>query len=741
MFVDKRERTMGLRRAMERAPWRVGDASARLLLDIASGRSVSIERPVADSELELAMYHGLIGLMADHENPQLRTAALPVYVRLKARHGAMKRHLRRVLNELNNAGVKATVIKGLHLAEWAYRNPDHRTTTDVDLLVPTNEVERALEVIAGDEAVRMIPAKTPKADKRNIPFVDESGLRFTLDLHWDLFSYTQLRGCAADATDWAWENASFVGDHALGPLWLLPLEARTAFLGTHALLDHRFRLVLFRDLAEVTNSQLDWDALIRFATQWQLRTTTYLSLLIAAGLVDADVPQAVLEQLRTRGLSVSYLERKLPTTDFVRFDGHKLHPLNLATVLVHDDRMSRVKLAVEAPTAVPNWWKRVSTDAARVPIDTTSNRRNILLLVSSNGRRGAEVFGERLGNGLRAKGWDVDFVALHAAAGGPVVDAVPLSSHPSAGRFDTQLVRELRRLIRRTKPGIVFANGGSTLRYAVAARLGLRGPPRLVYASIGEPEYWLRDRRHSLVQGALHRQADLILAVSETTRHQLIDLFGLPAGRIQTAHTGVPESFLEVPNGTDGDELRLVFLGNLSLEKGPLAAIDAIARLSKHTAVRLRFVGTGPLLSDLKRAAAGLGVSASLEFVGSVEDVRPHLGWADALLLTSKTEGLPGVVLEAAAAGIPSVAFDVGGTQETIITGETGIVVSASDPGALDAALLALARDPETRLAMGIAARHRVQEHFLVEHAVARHHDLLTRLMAEGPLSSAPTST
>lgn len=731
---------MGLSRAMERAPWRVGDASSRTLLDVASGRSVSLERPLTDAELELAIHHGLIGLMADHENAQLRTAALPVYVRLAARHSVMNRHLRRILDRLNRAEVRATVIKGLHLAGWAYGNPDHRTTTDIDLLVPANDVDRALQVVAEDEAVRMIPAKTPKAEKRNIPFVDETGLRFMLDLHWDLFSYTQLRGCAAAATDWAWEKATFVADHALGPLWQLPPEARVAFLGTHALLDHRFRLILFRDLAEVANSHPEWDGLIRFAKQWQLRTTTYLSLLIASGLVGANVPRTVLEALRTSAMPVPYLERKLPTTDFVRFNGHKLHPVNLATVLVHDDRRSRAKLAVGAPMAFPGWWKRVSTDVAHVPVATT-RRRSILLLVSSNRRRGAEVFGERLGRGLRAKGWDVDFVALHGAENGPTVDAVPLSSRPNVGRFDAELARELRRMIKRTRPGVVFANGGSTLRYAVPARLGLRSPPRLVYASIGEPEYWLRDRRHVLVQRTLHRQADLILAVSETTRHQLIDLFGIPAERIQTAHTGVPESFFDIPIGTDGAEFRLVFLGNLSIEKGPRAAIEAIARLSKHIPVRLRFVGTGPLQADLERVGADLGVSASLEFMGSVEDVRPHLGWADALLLTSKTEGLPGVVLEAAAAGIPSVAFDVGGTQETIINGETGIVVSAGDPDALDAALLELARNPEARIAMGFAARDRVHQKFLVEHAVARHDDVLSRLIAEERLPSPPPST
>ncbi len=722
---------MGLHRALQLAPWRVGDASSQLMLDIAAGRPLELHRPLNRDELALAVRHGLFGLMADHENPILRAAGLPVFARLAARHGVMNHHTRRLLTTLHTADIPATVLKGSHLATWAYRNPAHRTTTDIDILVPRHEIDRAIEVVAADEAVEIIPPKTPKADKRNIPVADPSGVRFTLDLHWDLFSYTQLRGCAEGATGWAWDNATLQPDHPLGPMWQLPEEARIGFLCTHALLDHRFRLILFRDLTEVAATEPDWSALIEFGTRWQLRAPTYLALLMAVGLTEAAVPPSVLEKLRLpHVLALRYLERMLPRTNTVRFDGHRLHPLNLAAVLVHDDRRQRLRLAADAPLSFPTWWKRVEAMGHQDSIPAPDASRTILLLVASDRRRGAEVFGERLAEGLRQRNWTVDFVALDATGASPVVNAAPLTADGSSGRIESGVVRELRKRIRRTRPALVLANGGTTLRYAAFGVAGLRNRPRLAYASVGEPAYWLRGNRHRLLQAILHRRADLILAVSAATRRQLIDLFGLDPDRVEVAHTGVPEAFLDVPQRNQDAELHLIFLGNLSAEKAPRMSLLALDRLLRQRSARLRFVGAGPQRAELETVAASYGLRDNVEFTESVDDVRPHLAWADVLVLTSETEGFPGVVLEAAATATPTVAFDVGGTAETIEDGVTGFVVPPGDLDAFDRALGELATDDSRRRKMGEEARARVSDGYLIDHAVERYDQLLRALTA-----------
>ena len=208
----------------------------------------------------------------------------------------------------------------------------------------------------------------------------------------------------------------------------------------------------------------------------------------------------------------------------------------------------------------------------------TNHRESVLVLVASNRRRGAEVFGEHLTGGLRDLGWDVDFVALQAVESDRVVGASPLSNKDNIGRLDLATVRRLRQRIASYAPSVILANGGATLRYAIAARATLGVRPVLAYASIGEPTYWIRSRRHANLQTFLHRRADVVLAVSQMTRAQLVDDLGVSESRVHVAGTGVaPEYF--VRNDEPHPELRVLFLGSLSNEKDPSSAIEVVDAL------------------------------------------------------------------------------------------------------------------------------------------------------------------
>ncbi len=715
---------------LRRDAWRVGDAASLHALDIAAGRPPDLTRRIDGDELELMARHGLLGIMATSEHPDLRAAALPPFARLAARHQIMRRHLREVLTLLDEHDIRAAVLKGPALASWAYRNPLHRTYTDVDIIVERKDLDRVVPVLERYPHIRGIPPKTPKADKRNIPLRDPNGVSFTVDLHWDLFSYSQLRHSADGATPAAWAEAKPDPDSDLGPSWDLPREMRLAFLCAHALLDHRFRLILFRDLVEVARLEPDWDRLGDYATRFSLRSTTYVALLYAARLVDAAVPEEVLRALRPRSLPVRAVELMSPRVDIARFDGHSVHPLNLATVLLHDERRVRAGLALQAPAAFPHWRSRVE---ARQRRDALARRKppSVMIVVASNRRRGAEVFGSRLATGLKGHGWNTQLVGLTADPAGPWVDATTISERTpgDVGRFEPKVVRGLRREIQEQRPDVVLANGGATLRYAIAATRGMRNRPRIAYASIGEPSYWLRDLPHRMLQRMLHAPVDRVLAVSRMTGSQLTDLVGVPAAKIRVAHTGIPEDFLETDAREHSDVLRLLFLGNISAEKDPCAAVQVLRDVAAVTPATLRFVGRGPLRRAVEAEAQTMGLAAQVEFTGSVEDVRPHLAWADLLVLTSKTEGFPGVVLEAAAARVPTVAYGVGGTDETLVDGETGVLVTPGNHEEFVAAVVELAGDPARRAAMGDAARRRVQEQFLMHHAVERHHELLIEML------------
>jgi glycosyltransferase involved in cell wall biosynthesis len=124
-----------------------------------------------------------------------------------------------------------------------------------------------------------------------------------------------------------------------------------------------------------------------------------------------------------------------------------------------------------------------------------------------------------------------------------------------------------------------------------------------------------------------------------------------------------------------------------------------------------------------------------VRFLGFEPNVRRWLQAADALVLSSRWEGLPMVVLEAAACCVPAVATDVPGTREALRDGETGLLAAAGDVSALrDAMLQMMESSPEQRRAMGLRARQMVLDHFSLEEVLDRWEELYLNLLEHSPL-------
>jgi glycosyltransferase involved in cell wall biosynthesis len=158
--------------------------------------------------------------------------------------------------------------------------------------------------------------------------------------------------------------------------------------------------------------------------------------------------------------------------------------------------------------------------------------------------------------------------------------------------------------------------------------------------------------------------------------------------------------------------LRVLFVGRLVPEKGVADLIDAARSLRD---VDLVIAGAGPLRDRLERRAAG-----TARFVGGLaqsELVRWY-DWADVLCLPSYHEGLPVVLMEALATGLPVVTTAVAGIPELVTDDETGLVVEPGDIEGIAAALEKL-RDPTLRERLGAAGRRRVVSDFDASTAVA----------------------
>ncbi|HEY5890959.1 MAG TPA: glycosyltransferase family 4 protein [Acidimicrobiia bacterium] len=348
-----------------------------------------------------------------------------------------------------------------------------------------------------------------------------------------------------------------------------------------------------------------------------------------------------------------------------------------------------------------------------------------MILVTGTQRRGAEVVAENLAASLAQTGWRADLVALRDSGSVATIQATPLvdRSHKLNG-LRPGVVRKLRRLIRTKAPDVVLAGGGATLKYSVSALLGFRRPPKLVYASIGEPKYWARSPSSRRLLSWLLSRTNHVSAVSHATARQLVDDFGVPEDKVSVVHPGIPESMIDQSPREPSERLRVLYLGSISAEKNPLAALDAVKRCAFP--VSLRFVGDGPSMAELARRSTGMD---NVELVGAVADVKPHLLWAEALILTSATEGLPGVILEAAAHGLPVVSYDVGGVREAVEDGITGFVVPHGDVQSVAERLDLLAGDAGLRRRMGAAGREKVLSEFGQAESVSRSRAVLASVV------------
>ncbi len=157
--------------------------------------------------------------------------------------------------------------------------------------------------------------------------------------------------------------------------------------------------------------------------------------------------------------------------------------------------------------------------------------------------------------------------------------------------------------------------------------------------------------------------------------------------------------------------------------------LRAFAKLSEPA--RLVIAGAGPQKQALELLAKRHGIDGQVRFLGYVPDVSPWMRAADGFLLTSRWEGLPMAVFEAAACELAQIATRVSGTCEAIEDGVTGLLAEPGDYAGLADAMNRLMTMPvEERKEMGARGRQRVIEQFSLEAALDRHEALYRELLA-----------
>jgi glycosyltransferase involved in cell wall biosynthesis len=171
--------------------------------------------------------------------------------------------------------------------------------------------------------------------------------------------------------------------------------------------------------------------------------------------------------------------------------------------------------------------------------------------------------------------------------------------------------------------------------------------------------------------------------------------------------------------------------GRLSPEKGFGILLESAARVAAmDTSVGFLLFGDGPLRGELQRRIDTLGMSGRFVLAGFRSDLDKFMPFFDVLALPSFTEGMPNVVLEALAAGVPVVATAVGGTPEVIEEGVSGRLVPAGEPERLAHSISSVLTDEAARRQMGQRGRQRILDEFTFEAQARQYARLLDELVA-----------
>ena len=178
------------------------------------------------------------------------------------------------------------------------------------------------------------------------------------------------------------------------------------------------------------------------------------------------------------------------------------------------------------------------------------------------------------------------------------------------------------------------------------------------------------------------------------------------------------------------DPIRMLFVGRVVYQKGLDLLLHALANLTDR-GWTLTIVGDGPLRPSLETLAQNLGIAEQVKFVGWKKNDALWAEYQRANLFTypSRHEGMPNVVLEAMAAGLPVIATRIAGNEELVVPETTGLLIEPENQQQLETALKSLMDDAARKAAFGAAARARTEQHYPWERVAEQYVKILERIV------------
>ncbi len=397
----------------------------------------------------------------------------------------------------------------------------------------------------------------------------------------------------------------------------------------------------------------------------------------------------------------------------------------------------------------------------------------ILILDTSPLRRGAQVFGLELAEQFKTLGMEVSRVYLFQSN---QKEILPLSTRDEMLPFEEKsrlekipsiqprLLKRIKEKIQSFQPEVILCNGSKTLKYGAWLRmLSLAGQAKIIGRFIDDAEFWNPGGLKKWMYSLWINRLDGIVGVSRHSLDSVLNHYYYKKPSKVIHRTFDSKKFESAPNrntareilGLNQEDEVLLFLGNLTAQKRPDRFLEIVSHLSKsRPKLNALIVGDGLLRKELEEKVAEekqearrkrqeenlnseksnvLYLASCFFFTGCQQDVSPYLAAADLLILTSDTEGLPGVVLEAAHFRVPTVATDVGGIKECLIDGETGFLIPDRSVEGFCGKINFLLDNSEFRSQMGQKAQSFISQHFQMDQVANLYLDFFSSLIRPNP--------
>lgn len=370
----------------------------------------------------------------------------------------------------------------------------------------------------------------------------------------------------------------------------------------------------------------------------------------------------------------------------------------------------------------------------------SGEERRLAFLITGLGYGGAETQLLRLATEMRNRGWEVLVVSMLSPTGLAMNferAGIPLASlHMVRGIADPRGPLRLLALLRRFRPHVLHSHMVHANLLARVIRLVHRVPVLISTAhSINEGGRW-----RALAIRTTDSLCDLttsvsLAAVDRYRRERLAPehkLLRMPNGVDMERFRGDPKGRTRVRRALD-IERSFVWLavGRFTAAKDHPTLFRAFSRLARrHPDAVLLVAGEGPLRNNYLEILRQLNLLERVHFLGFRSDVADLMNAADAYVMSSAWEGLPMVLLEAASAGLPIIATDVGGNGEIVQQGSTGYLAPPHDPGALAAAMERLLETPAShRQRLGREARRQVARKYGLDRVAGQWENLYRALL------------